>query len=358
MGAPSAWGWEAFCQKPNSNNGLTKHCFNALRNAHSQDMIKVSYYPSISHNCRGNEFRILCIDLYQSTMEKRQKKILVSVDFTPSSEAAIKVALKFAAMHKAEMVLLHVIEAVAPVAEFFADGDLAEKKRSYSMKMLDKLVEQHHTDAAPVSRMVMEGKPYKEILRAAAEIDAEMLIMGTWGSHAIETGMIGSNVNKVVRGAKIPVVTVTRTPEDDSFGKLLIAVDPEFGIKELRHLLQIYHNAYNPVVELVTIAAAEKDVEGLKAYLNKQIAALHEQGIKNVQAVVRVGGIISDAILAYAKEGSHDMIWMETHGQGISGWILGSITEEVLQYSPVPVLSLHPERESKVSYFYHANAPF
>jgi len=292
-------------------------------------------------------------------MEKRQKKILVSVDFTPSSEAAIEVALKFAKMHKAEMVLLHVIEAIAPIAEFFADGDLAEKKRTYSMKMLDKLVAQHHTDAVPVSRMVMEGKPYKEILRASEEIDAEMIVMGTWGSHAIETGMIGSNVNKVVRSARISVVTVTRQPADDSFGKLLIAVDPEFGIKELRHLLQVYHDAYNPVVELVTIAASEKDVEGLKAYLNKQTAALHEQGIKNVQSAVRVGGIISDAILAYAKEGNHDMIWMETHGrQGISGWILGSITEEVLQYSPVPVLSLHPERESKASYFYHANAPF
>lgn len=292
-------------------------------------------------------------------MEKRQKKILVSVDFTPSSEAAIAVASKFATMHGAEMVLLHVVEAIAPVAEFFADGNLAEKKREYSMKMLDKLVEQHRTPELAVSRMLMEGKPYKEILKAVEEIGAEMLVMGTWGSHAIETGMIGSNVNKVVRSARIPVVTVTRQPEGKDFSKLLIAVDPEFGIKELRHFLQIYHKAYNPVVELVIIAASEKEVGELKAYLNKQSAALHEQGIKNVLVTVRVGGIISDGILEYAKEGGHDMIWMETHGrQGISGWILGSITEEVLQYSPVPVLSLHPERESKVSYFYHANAPF
>ena len=134
--------------------------------------------------------------MYESTMKNIQKKILVSVDFTPSSEAAIEVALKFASMHKAEMVLLHVIEAVSPVAEFFADGDLAEKKRTYSLKMLDKLVQQHHSDTVPVSRMVMEGKPYKEILRAGEEIDAEMIVMGTWGSHAIETGMIGSNVDK------------------------------------------------------------------------------------------------------------------------------------------------------------------
>jgi nucleotide-binding universal stress UspA family protein len=291
-------------------------------------------------------------------MEKRQKKILVPVDFTPSSEAAIAVASNFTAMHGAEMVLLHIVEPVAPMAEFFADGDMMEKKRVYSMKMLDKLVEQHQ-GGLPVSRMLMEGKPYKEILKASEEIGAEMIIMGTWGSHAVESGMIGSNVNKVVRSATIPVVTVTRQPENTNFSKLLIPVDPQFGIRELRHFLELYSKAYNPVVELVTIAATDKEIPELTTYLKKQSATLHEQGIKDVLTTVRVGGIISDAILAYAKKGGHDMIWMETHGrQGISGWLLGSITEEVLQYSPVPVLSLHPERESKVAYYYHPNAPF
>lgn len=291
-------------------------------------------------------------------MEKRQKKVLVSVDFTPSSEAAIAVGTKFAAMHGAEMVLMHVVEPLAAMAELFAEGDLMERKRTYSLKMLDKLVEQHQNGDIPVSRMLMEGKPYREILRGSEEIGAEMIVMGTWGSHAIESGMIGSNVNKVVRSARIPVVTVTRQPDSENFSKILIPVDPQFGIKELRHILEVYHKAYNPVVELVTIAASENDMDEYKGYLKKQTAALHEQGIKDVQASVRVGGIISDAILTYAKEGGHDMIWMETHGRhGISGWILGSITEEVLQYSPVPVLSLHPERESKVAFYYHSNLP-
>jgi nucleotide-binding universal stress UspA family protein len=291
-------------------------------------------------------------------MEKRQKKVLVSVDFTPSSDAAIVVGIKFAAMHGAELVLLHVIESTSPMAEFFADGDLADKKRSYSLKMLEKLESQHQSATLTVSHIIKEGKPYSAILKAAEEISAEMIVMGTWGSHAVESGMIGSNVNKVVRAAKIPVVTVTRQPENADFTKIMIAVDPQFGIRELRHILAVYHNAYNPTVELVSIAATEKDVDELKLYLKKQSAALHEQGIKDVITTVRVGGIISDAILSYAKDAGHDMIWMETHGRrGISGWILGSITEEVLQYSPVPVLSLHPERESAARYYYHSNLP-
>jgi nucleotide-binding universal stress UspA family protein len=291
-------------------------------------------------------------------MKKSDKKILVPIDFTPSSEAAISVASTFAALHGGEMVFLHVIEPIAAMAEFFSEGDLHEKKRTFANRMLDKLVEKHDSPEVPVVKLVKEGKPYKAILSAIEELDAEMVVMGTWGSHAIESGMIGSNVNKIVRSALVPVVTVTRTPESANFSKLLVAVDPEFGIRELRHILQVYHNAYNPVVELVCIAATEKEVDHLKGYLQKQVAALHTQGIKDVKYEVRTGGIISDAILSYAKEGGHDMIWMETHGRrGISGWVLGSITEEVLQYSPVPVLSLHPQRESVVREYYHSNLP-
>jgi nucleotide-binding universal stress UspA family protein len=291
-------------------------------------------------------------------MEKRQKKILVPVDFTPSSEAAISVASKFAAMHGAEIVLLHVIETVAPVVELFISNDLMEKKREFSAKMLDKMLEKYNGSAPTMSRMMIEGKPYDAILKACEEISAEMIVMGTWGSHAIEMGMIGSNVNKVVRSAKVPVVTVTKSPERAQMNRILIAVDPAFGIRELRHILAVYHRSYNPVVELISIAINEKEAEELRKYLEKQSAALHEDGIKNVITTVRIGGIISDAILAYVQEGGHDMIWMETHGRkGISGWILGSITEEVLQYSPVPVLSLHPERESVARYYYHSNFP-
>jgi nucleotide-binding universal stress UspA family protein len=292
-------------------------------------------------------------------MEKRQKKILVPVDFSPSSDAAIKVAKSFAAMHGAELVLLNAIESVAPIAEFFADGDLGIKKTDFAHKMLDKLIDQHSSSDLIVSKLVKEGKPYNAILTAAEELKVEMIVMGTWGTHAIESGMIGSNVNKVVRSARIPVLTVTRNPDTEAFGKILITVDPEFGIREMRHLLEMYHKAYNPVVELLSIASNEKEVDELKAYLAKQVAALHTQGIKDVIPTVKVGGIISDAILSHAKDGGHEMIWMETHGRsGISGWILGSITEEVLQYSPVPVMSLHPERTPVARYYYHANSAF
>jgi nucleotide-binding universal stress UspA family protein len=290
-------------------------------------------------------------------METRQKKILVPVDFTPSSDSALAMALLFAKLHRSEVVLLHAVEPAAPMAEFFADTDLHERKRAYATKLLDHMIATH-TGEVTISRMLIDGKPYKAILQATTEIQPEMIVMGTWGTHAIESGMIGSNVNKVVRNAVIPVVTVTRANADTKIDRILVPVDPKFGIRELRAFLQYYRKSYQPHIELIAIAMHENEVDELQKYLNKQVGALHHQGMPDVSTHVRVGGIISESLLAYAKEGAFDMIWMETHGRkGLAGWLLGSVTEEVLQYSPIPVLSLHPEREPDHTYYYHSNFP-
>jgi nucleotide-binding universal stress UspA family protein len=290
-------------------------------------------------------------------METRQKKILVPVDFTPSSDSALALALKFAKLHGSEIVLLHAVEPSAPMAEFFADTDLHERKRAYAAKLLDHMIATYQGEVT-ITKMLIDAKPYKAILQAAQEILAEMIVMGTWGTHAIESGMIGSNVNKVVRNAAVPVITVTRANSDTVIDRILITVDPKFGIRELRHFLQEYRKGYQPHVELLCIAMHDNEVEELERYLHKQVESLHHQGIPDVAAHVRVGGIISESVLAYAKEGEFDMIWMETHGRkGLAGWLLGSVTEEVLQYSPIPVLSLHPEREPDHTHYYHSNFP-
>ena len=49
-----------------------------------------------------------------------------------------------------------------------------------------------------------------------------------------------------------------------------------------------------------------------------------------------------DIINETAKELGADLIVMTTHGRtGVARWLLGSVTEQVVRTSPVPVLTLH-----------------
>jgi nucleotide-binding universal stress UspA family protein len=58
-----------------------------------------------------------------------------------------------------------------------------------------------------ITELVAEGKAYREILRLADEMQAELIVIGAHGSAHGHQGF-GSTTNQVVRRATCPVLTV------------------------------------------------------------------------------------------------------------------------------------------------------
>jgi len=52
------------------------------------------------------------------------------------------------------------------------------------------------------------GKPYREILRVAAEHGADLLVVGVHGRGAIDRMLFGSTTQHLVRQASCPVLTL------------------------------------------------------------------------------------------------------------------------------------------------------
>jgi nucleotide-binding universal stress UspA family protein len=55
---------------------------------------------------------------------------------------------------------------------------------------------------------VRHGKAYVEMLRIAAEVQADLIVIGMHGRNPIDLAMFGSTVNQVVRRARCPVLTI------------------------------------------------------------------------------------------------------------------------------------------------------
>jgi len=69
-----------------------------------------------------------------------------------------------------------------------------------------------------------------------------------------------------------------------------------------------------------------------------------DRGIETTTAVRR--GNPHDDILAYANDHAIDVIVMGTHGRtGVKRALLGSVTEDVVRHSDIPVLTVHREPE-------------
>ena len=138
-------------------------------------------------------------------------RILCAVDFTPASMKALEAGAILARDSGVRLSVAHVLERF-PIYEPVMMGGPGTPE--YDRVASD--VAQHRLHAAiphsvhaamPVTELVAEGKPYREILRLADEEQAELIVIGAHGSGPGHHGF-GSTTNQVLRGASCPVLTL------------------------------------------------------------------------------------------------------------------------------------------------------
>ena len=97
---------------------------------------------------------------------------------------------------------------------WFPDGvmlpsaDIVSRISIASQKALDEAVDKRKGRGVPLRALLREGDPRSAILAAAAELGAEVIVMGTHGRRGIKHLLLGSVAERVVRSAPIPVLTV------------------------------------------------------------------------------------------------------------------------------------------------------
>lgn len=143
------------------------------------------------------------------------RSILVAANFTERSRDAFRVACSLADEQASRLVVLYVMEST-PVVEqpvmFGEPGVLItsfRKDDAHRAAVLERLRELY----APVPRLKVEyltreGDAAEEILRAANELNCDLIVTGTRGSAGLDRLLFGSVAETVVREARCPVVTV------------------------------------------------------------------------------------------------------------------------------------------------------
>jgi nucleotide-binding universal stress UspA family protein len=148
----------------------------------------------------------------QTTSQLPFKRILCPVDFSPSSLAALESAFSLAKEGDAELTILHVFEWPA-VEEPLANRHFAvpeyrrDVENEYGGKLQALVPESARTWCRPTTR-IAHGKAYREILAAATQDGADLIVMGVHGGNALDAVLFGSTTNQVVRRATCPVLTL------------------------------------------------------------------------------------------------------------------------------------------------------
>jgi nucleotide-binding universal stress UspA family protein len=270
------------------------------------------------------------------------KTIIVPTDFSQQSEYALKVAASLATKYDSEIIVLHMLElneAMVSSSEGFHPEQTVFLLKMAEKRIGEFLDKPYLSGVNKITPIIKHFKVFGEVNEVAKKHNADLIVMGSHGTDGLREIFVGSNAEKVVRNADVPVLVIKDDIEDFKVEHFVFAsafkeesVDAftrarDFAEKLNAKIHFIYINtpgdnflsnndAYAKINAFMQKAAAGKSVEIYNDYSV-------EKGVLN----------FSDSINA-------DVIGIPTHGRkGLSHFFMGSIGEDIANHSKVPVMT-------------------
>jgi nucleotide-binding universal stress UspA family protein len=262
------------------------------------------------------------------------RSVLVATDLTAASRPALETAARVAPLAGAELHLLHVAEA---------------PRTDVRMRVRDHLRQLAPGAPEPASEHVAVGVPAEEIVRYAAEVHADVVILGPHRRGGAGGGEMGSTAASVVADAPCPCLvaaTVLRLP----LQRVVAPIDLSEAARGALSVAVTWASALRPRETEARLTAlhvaptgVEEDAEGAVREEVRQSRSLAGDAAR-VEILERVVPAPDPAreILRVAAEGPADLLVLATRRETGADPRLGSVSAAVARATPCPLLLVPP----------------
>jgi len=274
------------------------------------------------------------------------KKIIVPVDFSEHSEYALKTAAKLAKKHDAEVLALHMLEMSTEALS--VSDELLGQKAVFFMKLAEKkfndFLDKDYLEGVKITPIIKHLKVFSEVNDVAKQHDADIIVMGSHGANGFEEMFVGSNTERVVRSSEIPVLVVKSNVTNINFDVIALACDfSEESIDSYHHTMEMFQDIVSKIY-LVHVNLPNEKFSST-AQLEKMAVNFFTKADKHLRSLENVRYVsdytVDDGIVNFSNKNNVDLIVMPTHGRkGLARFFKGSVGEEVVNHSPIPVLTL------------------
>lgn len=302
------------------------------------------------------------------------RTILVPLDGSRFGEHALPLALTLARKTGARLHLVHAHQRLdSPYAELLVfDNTLDDQMRRQENAYLDTTAQglkAHYS--GPITTAVDTGHTTTVINEQAKNVKADLIVLTTHSRGPLARFWLGSVTDELIRNSEAPLLLVHPTDAapnlaaDVPLAHWLVPLD---GTPLSEHILSmasdigdLFHadftflrvlrpvtpmmipasvGGFTPMAEdvMIRVESLQDEVEKeASAYLEKIAAPQRAKG-RAITTAVTVDEQPGEAILGRAKKGI-DAIALGTHGRhGLSRMLLGSVADNVIRGSTVPVL--------------------
>lgn len=273
------------------------------------------------------------------------KKIIVPVDFSNHSEYALKTAAMLAKKNDATIYALHMLD-IQELSLTESEVYLYEKT-AFFLKLAEKkffnFLKKEYLENVKVVPIIKHYKVFREINTIAEEIQADLIVMGSHGASGVKEFFVGSNTEKVIRHATIPVLVIKNEMANIDFNDIVVATDfSKESIPAFKRLLKTldFLNAKKHIVYVNTPFDAFKTTPEMDALANDFFTSLEGNTDRKINLNIVCSRTIIQGILDFSNTAGADLIAVITTGRkGISHFIEGSIAEDVTNHSTLPIIS-------------------
>ncbi len=271
------------------------------------------------------------------------KTIIVPIDFSVYSENALKVAAQLAKKENATIVAVHMMG--------LSDANLTKEHNSMegmffiklTQKRFEEFLDKDYLEGITVQQAVKNYKIFSELDEVAKEHHADLIVMGSHGSSGIQEVFVGSNTEKVVRTASVPVLVI-KNEHDFTSTKAVFASDYKLeSLDVFKKAIQLFKKL-EIETKLVYINLPGENYKSTKQ-IEQQIVdfLVHLDKTYNIipeDITIYADYSVEQGIFNYANKVKAGIIGIPTHGRrGLAHFFSGSISEDIVNHSELPVIT-------------------
>jgi universal stress protein E len=282
--------------------------------------------------------------------------ILAATDFSTRSNRAVRQAGLLAQPDNSQLHIVHVVDDDQP-------GELVRMEKREAERVLSE-----QTGSIPELRgvqtrpMVVTGDPFEGILRTAADVNADLIVMGSHRKQLLLDIFIGTTIERVIRKSSFPVLMVNNEAQR-RYEKVVAPVDmSDHSAYALRVALsmRLISGGATLLHAFFPLGKGKMFVAGIdQASIDDYVASERQKAMEELATFLisndlgrekwslRVeDGRAFEVISRAVADMRPDLLVMGTHGRSaLLKALIGSATEEALRSLSVDILAVPPVKQ-------------
>jgi nucleotide-binding universal stress UspA family protein len=278
--------------------------------------------------------------------------IIAAIDFSDCSINALEHAVSIASRGALDVHMIWVNNPSVTKTTIYSDtsSELIDEIRKQFGKLIEKYAPQ--LPDSKIDFVIREGKIYREVIDEAKEMDSLCIVMGTHGISGFEQFWIGSNANKLISVSPCPVITLRAGVDFKSeLRVILMPVDSTLDTRQKVPFTTYLAQLFEAEVYVLSIYASKyRSLQRrVDMYTDQVCSYLEEEGIKFHRDSLMCDNLTTGTI-EYAKHIRANLISIMTEQETSPfNLLVGPYAQQMVNNSPVPVLSINPFDTMQIS---------